>query len=67
MEVDNQNCTECGGSNWEKVFDTAYPERRKERKRTVKTVYVCGECDAEGKYFEHNNADGTDTMSGAFR
>jgi len=66
MELDNQDCNECGASNWNKALEKDYPERRNERDRTVKTVYSCQECGAEGKHFEHKDG-GADTLSGAFR
>lgn len=66
MELDNQNCSDCGASEWNYVFDKDYPERRAERDRTIKTVYACKECGAEGKHFEHQDS-GTEQLSGALR
>lgn len=59
-------CGNCGATDWSKVLSTDYPERRRERDRTVKTVYTCQECGAEGKHFEHQD-DGTEQLSGAMR
>ena len=66
MAIEDRECNECGASDWSKVLDTNYPKRRNERNRTVKNVYACQECGAEGKHFEHNGG-GPDTYSGAFR
>lgn len=63
MEV---NCNECGGSDWTKVLETDYPERRQERDRTVKKVYSCQQCGVEGTQFIHQNG-GPDIFSGAMR
>jgi hypothetical protein len=62
----NVNCTECGSSDWNEVLSDDYPERRPDRDRTVKTVYICQECRAEGRHFEHQD-QGTEVFSGAFR
>lgn len=61
-----RTCNECGSSEWSFVLDDAYPERRKDRAQTVKEVYVCENCGAEGRLFDQQN-DGTTTYSGAFR
>jgi len=66
MDIDEQECNECGASDWSELFSKDYPERRRERDRTVQTIYACTECGSEGKHFEHNDG-GPDTMSGAFR
>jgi len=66
MTIEDQECNECGASDWTYVLDKDYPERRRERDRTVQTVYSCNECGAEGKHFEHQDG-GPDTYSGAFR
>lgn len=66
MTIDDQECNECGASDWNKIFDKDYPERRRERDRTVQTVYACESCGAEGRHFEHQDG-GPDTYSGAFR
>jgi len=66
MELDNQNCNECGASNWKYILDKDYPERRRERDRTVQTVYQCKECGAEAKHFEHQDS-GTEQFSRAMR
>jgi len=66
MENSDQRCNNCELSDWKEVFDTRYPDSRRERDQTVKTVYVCNSCGAEGKHFEHKNS-GTEQMSGAFR
>jgi DNA-directed RNA polymerase subunit RPC12/RpoP len=60
------NCTECGSSDWSKVLSDDYPEHRRERERTVKTVYTCNDCGAEGRHFEHQH-EGTEQYSGAIR
>lgn len=64
--VDDRQCTECGATDWNDVWEDSYPERRNERDRTVKTVYVCQDCGSEGRHFEHN-AGGPDTYSGSLR
>lgn len=66
MELDNQDCNQCGASNWNKALEKDYPERRRERDRTIQRVYICQECGAEGKHFVHQDGGG-DTLSGAFR
>ena len=66
MSVDDQTCGECGASDWNEVLSTDYPERRRERDRTVKTVYQCEECGAEGNHFNHQN-EGTEQFTGAMR
>jgi uncharacterized Zn finger protein len=66
MSIEDQECKECGSSNWTEVFQTDYPERRRERDRTVKTVYECEECGAEGRHFDQRDS-GTEQLSGAFR
>lgn len=66
MLIEDQQCNECGASSWTELVQTDYPERRRERDRTVKTVYRCDECGAEGKHFDHQNT-GTVQLSGAFR
>lgn len=66
MGIEEKTCTECSASDWTKMLEDDYPEHRSERDRTVKTVYRCNECGAEGKHFEHNDG-GVDTMSGALR
>ena len=62
----DRECNNCHTSSWSKVFTDDYPERRRERDRTVKEVYVCTDCGKEGRYFTHNEG-GADTVSGAFR
>lgn len=64
MDAASRQCKECGGSEWKKVWGETYPEHRRERNRTVKELYVCAECGAEGKRFEHR-AGGPDIFSGA--
>jgi len=66
MDIDEQTCGDCGASEWKQVVQTDYPERRQERDRTVRTVYECADCGAEGTHFEHRDG-GPDTFSGAFR
>jgi hypothetical protein len=66
MSSSDTNCGECGASDWRKLFSEEYPERRRERDRTVRTVYRCCECGAEGKYFEHQDG-GADVYSGAMK
>lgn len=58
-------CSGCGGTDWRELLDTSYPERRRDRDRTVKTVYKCRECGVQGRHFSHH--DGPDIYSGAFR
>lgn len=65
MEVDRK-CNECGATEWTEIVQTDYPERRQERDRTVKTVYVCTECSAEGKHFDRKET-GTEQYTGALR
>lgn len=65
MELDSTTCSECDATDWNKILENDYPERRKERERTVESIYQCKECGAEGKHFEHNS--GSDTLSGAMR
>ncbi len=64
--VEDRECATCGSTDWEEIWENSYPERRKERHRTVKTVYVCQNCGSEGRHFEHR-AGGPDTYSGALR
>lgn len=59
-------CTECGGEEWTLLNEKDYPERRRERDRTVEQVYRCNECGAQGKRFDQKN-DGTVQLSGAMR
>lgn len=66
MVVDDRECNNCGASNWTKVLETDYPERRRDRDRTVKTLYACDECNEEGKHFEHQHM-GTEKYTGALR
>lgn len=66
MTIDNQECNQCGESDWKEVLTKDYPERRQERDRTVKTVYVCDECGAEGRHFDHQDS-GTEQLTGALR
>jgi len=66
MSVDERTCNECGASNWTKVVDDAYPDRRRDRDKTVKTVYACDSCDSEARHFDQRN-DGTEIFSGAMR
>lgn len=61
----DRTCNDCGDSDWTELLDTSYPERRRDRDQTVKTVYECKSCGAQGRHFEHH--DGPDTFSGAFR
>lgn len=61
-----RDCNNCGDSDWKRVLENDYPERRRERDRTVETIYECGGCGSEGKHFVHNDG-GTDTFSGALR
>lgn len=61
-----RECNNCGGSDWSRILEDDYPQRRRERDRTVKTVYVCDSCGAEGRHFEHQNG-GTEQYSGALR
>lgn len=64
--VDDRNCSNCGGGDWEEIWENTYPDSRNERDRTVKTVYVCNTCGSEGRHFVHR-AGGPDTYSGALR
>lgn len=59
-------CNECEGGDWTKIVETDYPENRNERDRTVKHVYICQNCGAEGKRFVHKDG-GPDIFSGAMR
>jgi hypothetical protein len=65
MELD-RNCNECGADSWTKLVEDDYPERRRERDRTVKRVYHCQECGAEGRHFDRQES-GTEQYSGALR
>lgn len=65
MEIDT-DCNECGSSDWNKLLEDDYPERRRERDRTVKEVYQCNNCGAEGKRFDRQQS-GTVQRSGAMR
>jgi len=62
----DRDCNDCGSGEWNRLFDTDYPDRRRERDRTVKTVYECESCGSEGSHFAHNDG-GSDTFSGALR
>lgn len=66
MAIENRQCNECGSNEWNNVMDKDYPERRRERDRTIQTVYICENCGAEGRHFEHQSG-GSDIYSGAFR
>lgn len=61
-----RECNNCGSSEWHQILTKDYPERRRERDRTVQTVYACESCESEGRHFVHNNG-GPDTFSGALR
>lgn len=61
-----RDCNNCGNSAWKQLLKKEYPERRRERERTVQTVYECEVCGTEGKHFEHKG--GTKPIfSGALR
>lgn len=62
----NRDCNRCGASDWTEVLSSDYPERRRERSRTIKTVYECNNCGAEGRHFE-NQQTGTEQFSSALR
>jgi hypothetical protein len=66
MSSVDRDCNECGSSEWTEIVETSYPERRKERAQTVKTVYACDQCGAEGRHFDQRN-DGTTQYAGAMR
>jgi hypothetical protein len=66
MTIEDQECNECGASDWDFLFDKGYPERRRERDQTVQSVYKCEECGAEGKHFDRQDS-GTEQLTGAFR
>lgn len=59
-------CSECGSTSWRQLLEKDYPERRQERDRTIERVYLCAECDAQGKHFIHQDG-GLPTFSGAMR
>lgn len=62
----DRKCSECGETNWKELLQDNYPERRRERDRTVKTVYKCMQCGSFGRHFRHRH-EGTEVFSGAFR
>lgn len=66
MDVEDRDCRECGASNWNFLLDEGYPDRRRERDQTVREVYVCESCGAEGRRFDQQD-DGTVTFSAAMR
>ena len=66
MELDSVACSECGATDWTQILSTDYPERRKGRERTMKEVYRCENCGAEGRRFDQKNS-GTTRLSGAMR
>lgn len=59
-------CNKCGASNWTKLFEKDYPERRRDRDRTIQTVYECESCGAFGKHFNHQD-QGTEQYTAAMR
>jgi hypothetical protein len=59
-------CNNCGASDWDKLFDIGYPEKRRDRDQTVKTVYRCEECGSEGRHFDRQST-GTEQLTGAMR
>lgn len=62
-----RECNECGSSDWNKLLEEQYPERRsKDRDKTTKEVFVCNECGAEGRRFEDGHSGGIQ-HSGAAR
>lgn len=60
-----RECNNCGATEWTKLLTDDYPERRRERERTVKTVYECDECGRQGRHFDQNS--GGEQYSGAMR
>jgi len=66
MSVDDRTCVECGSANWTKLLEEDYPQKRRERDRTIKHVYKCAECGAEGRHFERQDS-GTNQFAGALR
>lgn len=62
----NRECNECGASDWKQVVSTSYPERRRDRDQTIKTVYECQSCGSEGRHFDQQDS-GTEQYSGAMR
>lgn len=59
-------CNNCGSGEWTKLVSNDYPERRRERDRTVRTTYRCDECGAEGRHFDRQQT-GTEQFAGAMR
>jgi len=35
-----RSCNSCGSTDWILVYEESYPERRKDRHRTIKRIYV---------------------------
>lgn len=66
MTTMDTDCSSCGCSDWKKLAEDDYPERRRERDRTVKTVYICTQCGAEGKHFDDGES-GYERFTGAMR
>jgi hypothetical protein len=66
MSIDSRQCSECGSTDWRFLFENSYPDRRRERDRTVMSLYVCNNCGAEGKHFDQQN-DGTEQFTKALR
>ena len=62
----DRECNECGSTDWKTLDSRGYPERRNERNQTIKTVYRCQSCGAQGRHFEHNH-EGTEIFSAAMR
>jgi uncharacterized Zn finger protein len=57
MDIE-RTCNDCGSSEWREIvpLKTSYPERRKERERTVRRILECENCGAEGRRFEDGHS-----------
>jgi phage terminase large subunit GpA-like protein len=55
----DRQCNNCGESNWTKVHDEQYPERRqRDGDKTEKHVYECENCGKEGRKFVDGETGG---------
>lgn len=69
MNVENRECKNCGASDWREFekAEKSYPDNpSRERSQTVRKVFICNNCDKEGRRFEDGH-DGTITFAGALR
>lgn len=68
MSIEEQVCSECGESDWKELegMEKSYPERRRERDRTVRRLFRCRSCGAQARRFEDGQSSEIQ-YSGAMR